>query len=116
MCVLWYECGRGHLLIIISVAFRPSLITTSVIIGLGASPLWSAMSTYVTVSGNLQAETDKTKSEDVINQYFGIVFLAYQSSNVWGNLLSSFILGQDPKTGKRTKRTTKCSLHDQTRK
>lgn len=93
------------------VGFRPSLITTSAIIGLGASPLWSALSTYITISGNLQAETDKRKSEDVIHQYFGIVFLAYQSSNVWGNLLSSLILKQDLKPGKRT--TCKCSLHEQ---
>ncbi|XP_076128087.1 protein unc-93 homolog A-like [Alosa pseudoharengus] len=70
----------------------PSLITTSAIIGLGASPLWTAMSTYITVTGNLQAEIDKRKSPDVINQYFGILFLAYQSSNVWGNLLSSLLL------------------------
>ena len=90
-----------------SVVFRPSLITVSAIIGLGASPLWSAMSTYITVSANLQAQIDKRKSQDVINQYFGILFLAYQSSNVWGNLMSSLILGLDSKTGKRAF-TVKC--------
>ncbi|XP_062407344.1 protein unc-93 homolog A-like [Sardina pilchardus] len=75
----------------------PSLIIASTIIGLGASPLWAAVSTYITATGNLQAEIDKRESSDVINQYFGILFLAHQSSNVWGNLLSSLILEQGSK-------------------
>ena len=72
---------------------------TSVIVGLGESPLWSATSTYLTISGGLQAVKEGKKSQDVINQYFGILFLLYQSSAVWGNLLSSLVFGQEPTTG-----------------
>lgn len=72
-----------------------TLIPTSVILGLGGSPLWSAKCTYLTISGNRQAAIDGTKGSDVINQYFGIFFFIFQSSAVWGNLMSSLIFGQD---------------------
>ncbi|KAL7388047.1 hypothetical protein ABVT39_006172 [Epinephelus coioides] len=72
-----------------------TLIPTSVILGLGGSPLWSAKCTYLTISGNTQAAKDGNKGSDVINQYFGIFFFIFQSSAVWGNLMSSLIFGQD---------------------
>ncbi|KAM3861460.1 protein unc-93 homolog A-like [Diretmus argenteus] len=70
-----------------------TLIPTSVILGLGGSPLWSAKCTYLTITGNLQASKDGKKGSDVINQYFGIFFFIFQSSAVWGNLMSSLIFG-----------------------
>ncbi|XP_061756869.1 protein unc-93 homolog A isoform X3 [Nerophis ophidion] len=72
-----------------------TLIPTSVILGLGGSPLWSAKCTYLTISGNVQAAKEGKKGSDVINQYFGIFFFIFQSSAVWGNLMSSLIFGQD---------------------
>ncbi|XP_031178285.1 protein unc-93 homolog A [Sander lucioperca] len=72
-----------------------TLMPTSVILGLGGSPLWSAKCTYLTISGNIQASKDGKKGSDVINQYFGIFFFIFQSSAVWGNLMSSLIFGQD---------------------
>lgn len=36
-----------------------------------------------------------------MNQYFGIFFLIFQSSGVWGNLISSLVFGQKPTQGKR---------------
>ncbi|XP_037541576.1 protein unc-93 homolog A [Nematolebias whitei] len=72
-----------------------TLIPTSVILGLGGSPLWSAKCTYLTISGNIQAAKENKKGSDVINHYFGIFFFIFQSSAVWGNLMSSLIFGQD---------------------
>ncbi|XP_060947674.1 protein unc-93 homolog A [Limanda limanda] len=72
-----------------------TLIPTSVILGLGGSPLWSAKCTYLSIAGNAQATKDGEKGPDVINQYFGIFFFIFQSSAVWGNLMSSLIFGQD---------------------
>ncbi|XP_063078387.1 protein unc-93 homolog A-like [Engraulis encrasicolus] len=77
----------------------PSLMITSVIIGLGAAPLWSSLSTYITIVAQRQAEIDNTKTEDKISQYFGILILAYSSANIWGNLMSSLILGSASETG-----------------
>ncbi|XP_070843766.1 protein unc-93 homolog A [Chaetodon trifascialis] len=72
-----------------------TLIPTSVVLGLGGSPLWAAKCTYLTISGNKQAASEGKKGSDVINQYFGIFFFMFQSSAVWGNLMSSLIFGQD---------------------
>lgn len=72
-----------------------TLIPTSVILGVGGSPLWAAKCTYLTISGNLQAAKEGKKSSDIINQYFGLFFFSFQSAGVWGNLMSSLIFGQD---------------------
>uniref|UniRef100_A0A8D0G4F8 Protein unc-93 homolog A n=1 Tax=Sphenodon punctatus TaxID=8508 RepID=A0A8D0G4F8_SPHPU len=56
-----------------------TLIPTSVILGLGGAPLWSAKCTYLTIAGNSYAQ---------------------KSSGVWGNLISSLIFGQTPTQGK----------------
>lgn len=72
---------------------------TSVILGLGGAPLWSAKSTYLTIAGNTQAAVQGERGPDVINQYFGIFFFFFQSSTVWGNLMSSLIFRQDDKIG-----------------
>ncbi|KAM8809246.1 protein unc-93 homolog A [Eudromia elegans] len=71
-----------------------TLIPTSVILGLGGAPLWSAKCTYLTIAGNSYAEKAGKIGKDIINQYFGVFFLVFQSSGVWGNLISSLILGQ----------------------
>ncbi|XP_008154911.2 protein unc-93 homolog A isoform X1 [Eptesicus fuscus] len=73
-----------------------TLIPTSILLGLGAAPLWSAQSTYLTVVGNAHAEKAGKAGRDVVNQYFGIFFLLFQSSGVWGNLISSLVFGQKP--------------------
>ncbi|XP_058526643.1 protein unc-93 homolog A isoform X1 [Ochotona princeps] len=73
-----------------------TLIPTSILLGLGAAPLWSAQSSYLTVLGHAHAEKTGRLSKDVVNQYFGLFFLIFQSSGVWGNLISSLVLGQTP--------------------
>ncbi|KAJ6664632.1 hypothetical protein lerEdw1_006205 [Lerista edwardsae] len=73
-----------------------TLIPTSVILGLGGAPLWSAKCTYLTIAGNSYAKKTGKHGKDVINQYFGIFFLIFQSSGVWGNLISSLVFGQAP--------------------
>ncbi|XP_037591858.1 protein unc-93 homolog A [Cebus imitator] len=76
-----------------------TLIPTSILLGLGAAPLWSAQCTYLTVMGNTHAEKAGKRGKDVVNQYFGIFFLIFQSSGVWGNLISSLVFGQSPSQG-----------------
>ena len=36
----------------------------------------------------------KETQEAVVTRYFGIFFLIFQSGQVWGNLISSFVLQQ----------------------
>ncbi|XP_044779932.1 protein unc-93 homolog A isoform X2 [Bubalus bubalis] len=76
-----------------------TLIPTSILVGLGAAALWSAQGTYLTIVGNMQARKTGQVGKDVVNQYFGIFFLIFQSSGVWGNLISSLVFGQTPTQG-----------------
>ncbi|XP_006882896.1 PREDICTED: protein unc-93 homolog A [Elephantulus edwardii] len=73
-----------------------TLIPTSILLGLGGAPLWSAQCTYITTLGNMHASKVGKMGRDVVNQYFGIFFLIFQSSGVWGNLISSLVFGQTP--------------------
>ncbi|XP_010841990.1 PREDICTED: protein unc-93 homolog A [Bison bison bison] len=76
-----------------------TLIPASVLVGLGAAALWSAQGTYLTIVGNMQARKTGQVGKDVVSQYFGIFFLIFQSSGVWGNLISSLVFSQTPTQG-----------------
>ncbi|XP_063089137.1 protein unc-93 homolog A isoform X2 [Cavia porcellus] len=76
-----------------------TLVPTSVLLGLGAAPLWSAQCTYLTILGNSQARKAGKLGKDVVNKYFGIFFFIFQSSGVWGNLISSLVFEQTPHKG-----------------
>lgn len=76
-----------------------TLIPTSVLLGLGAAPLWSAHSTYLTIMGSTRARKAGKVGKDVVNHYFGMFFLIFQLSGVWGNLISSLVFGQTPTQG-----------------
>ncbi|XP_019514999.1 PREDICTED: protein unc-93 homolog A [Hipposideros armiger] len=76
-----------------------TLVPTSILLGLGAAPLWSAHCTYLTIMGNTHAEKAGKVGKDVVNHYFGIFFLIFQSAGVWGNLISSLVFGQTPTQG-----------------
>uniref|UniRef100_H3DP89 Protein unc-93 homolog A n=1 Tax=Tetraodon nigroviridis TaxID=99883 RepID=H3DP89_TETNG len=79
-----------------------TLVPTSVLLGLGGAPLWSAKATYLTISGNAEAAAQGKRGSDIINQYFGLFFFFFQSATVWGNLMSSLIFGQDEKIAEIT--------------
>ncbi|KAM4025289.1 protein unc-93 homolog A-like [Anomaloglossus baeobatrachus] len=86
-CYLSYSVGN----------FKPnwySLIITSAILGIGGGPLWASKCTYLTTSGIRYAEQTGKEKMDVVNQYFGVFFLIYQTSGIWGNLISSLVLQQ----------------------
>ncbi|KFO20788.1 protein unc-93 homolog A isoform X1 [Fukomys damarensis] len=73
-----------------------TLVPTSVLLGLGAAPLWSAQCTYLTILGNSQARKVGELGKNVVNKYFGVFFFIFQSSGVWGNLISSLVFHQTP--------------------
>ncbi|CAL4114148.1 unnamed protein product [Meganyctiphanes norvegica] len=81
----------------IAAQFYPSnytLVPTAIVLGLGAAPMWSAKCTYITQVGNKYAELTGENSEVVITRFFGIFFLFFQSTQIWGNLISSAVLSQ----------------------
>ena len=42
--------------------------------------------------GNYYSKISGEKAEPIINKYFGIFFAMFQSSNIWGNIISSTVL------------------------
>ncbi|KAK8737945.1 hypothetical protein OTU49_004314 [Cherax quadricarinatus] len=69
-----------------------TLVPTAIILGLGAAPMWSAKCTYLTKVGARYAELVGDDKEVIITRFFGIFFLFFQSTQVWGNLISSSVL------------------------
>ncbi len=88
----------------IAAQFEPSygtLMPGAVILGFGAASLWSAKCTYLTHVGHQYAKlTGESNAEVIIVRLFGIFFLFFQSSSIWGNVISSLVLSQDSRTCK----------------
>lgn len=65
------------------------LAPASVIIGLGAAPLWSAKCTYLTETGNWYHRLTGQSEDAIINRFFGIFFMTFQTStSLLANLLN----------------------------
>ncbi|KAG7155753.1 UNC93-like protein [Homarus americanus] len=79
-----------------------TLVPTAIILGLGAAPMWSAKCTYLTKVGARYAEIIGDNTEVVITRFFGIFFLFFQSTQVWGNLISSSVLSVGVDTEDKT--------------
>jgi hypothetical protein len=56
-----------------------TIAPASVVIGLGAAPLWSAKCTYLTETGKWYAKMTGATADDVTNRFFGIFFMIYQT-------------------------------------
>ncbi|XP_042887689.1 UNC93-like protein [Penaeus japonicus] len=69
-----------------------TLVPTAVVVGLGAAPMWSAKCTYLTKVGTIYADLVGVSSDVIITRFFGIFFLFFQSTQVWGNVISSTVL------------------------
>nr|XP_033791266.1 protein unc-93 homolog A [Geotrypetes seraphini] len=87
-CYITYTVGNFY-------PSRYTLIPTAFLLGLGGGPLWTGKSTYLTTIGNKYAEKSGKLGKDIVNQYFGIFFLIFQLSGVFGNLISSLIFSQN---------------------
>ncbi|XP_046375465.1 protein unc-93 homolog A-like [Haliotis rufescens] len=86
----------------------------AVILGLGAAPLWSAKCTYLTQTGVWYAKMTGQTEDAVINAFFGVFFMIFQTSQVWGNLISSTIFKEDDNhnaTNKTFDELSKCGAN-----
>lgn len=99
--VISYIGSKGALIvacfcqcIFVAANFYPKpeiLITGGAIVGLSTGLLWTAQSCYVTM---ISVEYQKLNGElldTLLSRFFGIFFMAFQSSQVWGNLISSAV-------------------------
>lgn len=76
----------------IAAQFYPAfytLVPAGVVVGLGAAPMWTSKATYLTQAGSVYAKLTDQAVDGIIVRFFGFFFLAWQTAELWGNLISS---------------------------
>lgn len=69
-----------------------TLMPASILMGLGGAPLWTAKCAYLnTVAKDYAAQTSQ-KPGDVVTRFFGLFFMIFQTGQIWGNLISYYVL------------------------
>lgn len=66
-----------------------TLVPAGVLLGLGAAPMWAAKATYLTQVGGVYAKLTDQQVDGIVVRFFGFFFLAWQTAELWGNLISS---------------------------
>jgi MFS family permease len=69
-----------------------TLVPAGILLGLGAAPMWASKATYLTQLGQVYAKLTDQSVEAIIVRFFGFFFLAWQTAELWGNLISSLVL------------------------
>ncbi|XP_014215166.1 UNC93-like protein [Copidosoma floridanum] len=71
-----------------------TLVPAGVLLGLGAAPMWAAKATYLTQCGGVYAKLTDEPADAIVVRFFGFFFLAWQTAELWGNLISSLVLSE----------------------
>ncbi|XP_008468631.1 UNC93-like protein [Diaphorina citri] len=66
-----------------------TLVPAGILVGIGAAPMWAAKATYLTQVGAVYAKLTDQAVDAIIVRFFGFFFLAWQTAELWGNLISS---------------------------
>lgn len=66
-----------------------TLVPAGVLLGLGAAPMWAAKATYLTQVAGVYAKLTDQTVDGIVVRFFGFFFLAWQTAELWGNLVSS---------------------------
>lgn len=69
-----------------------TLVPAGVILGIGAAPMWASKATYLTQVAGVYAKLTDQAVDGIIVRFFGFFFLAWQTAELWGNLISSLVL------------------------
>ncbi|XP_047141909.2 protein unc-93 homolog A isoform X1 [Hydra vulgaris] len=69
-----------------------TVVPASLLLGFCGAPLWSAKCSYLTSSGMIYGKSMNFSEDNMVNKFFGIFFLIFQSGQIWGNLISSLVL------------------------
>ncbi|XP_067012186.1 UNC93-like protein [Anabrus simplex] len=69
-----------------------TLVPAGVLLGIGAAPMWASKATYLTQVGGVYAKLTDQAVDAIVVRFFGFFFLAWQTAELWGNLISSLVL------------------------
>ncbi|XP_077996495.1 protein unc-93 homolog A-like [Glandiceps talaboti] len=68
------------------------LIPASALLGLAAGPLWESQRSYLTILATRYSEVTSQSREGAISYFNSIFYMFFVSSQIWGNLISMYIL------------------------
>ena len=88
-----------------------TIIPSGILVGVAAAPLWIAKCSYLTQVGERYANLMSIDVEPIIVRFFGIFFLFFQSSSIWGNLISSLVLRGENDGNKTEANVNVCGIH-----
>ncbi|GBP70339.1 UNC93-like protein [Eumeta japonica] len=74
-----------------------TLVPTALLLGLAGGPLWCAKCTYLTVASEAHNRISGIPAEVIVVRLFGMFYMIFQLSQVWGNLISSLVDPGNPK-------------------
>ncbi|XP_060069463.1 UNC93-like protein [Ylistrum balloti] len=110
--VIYYIGPKGALIlssiclsIFIATNYYPEtyiLLPGAAIYGLSSGILWTAQGVYISTISQQYAAVVCDSFDSVLSRFFGIFCMAFQSTQIWGNLVSSVIL----QTGQSEKNST----------
>ncbi|XP_068620378.1 UNC93-like protein [Battus philenor] len=87
-----------------------TLVPAGVVVGLGAAPMWTSKATYLTQAGSVYAKLTDQAVDGIIVRFFGFFFLAWQTAELWGNLISSLVFSSGVHGGKAADNTSNTLL------
>ncbi|XP_069678913.1 UNC93-like protein [Periplaneta americana] len=86
-----FICYMPYILVQVYARFY-TLIPAALLDGMGAGPLWCAKCIYLNVVAEIFSKIKGVSVETILARFFGIFFMIYELSEVWGNLISSTVL------------------------
>lgn len=69
-----------------------TLLTSSLLLGVIAGPMWTAQGLYISASGMAYAQENKVDIHAALSKFNGIFFACYEATQITGNLISSLVL------------------------
>ena len=94
----WGLCiGINCFIIWFGANFRPTYLTlvpTSLFVGLGKAILWSAENSYLYKLAYESSRVKGTSIEEQMSRFHGIFIAFFQTTHIWGNLISSILLSR----------------------
>ena len=70
------------------------MFVAAAFVGLAAGPLWTSQATYISRIARYHEYHKRTAIEIITSLFFGYFFAVFNTSVVWGNLISYFVLKQ----------------------
>ncbi|CAF4276060.1 unnamed protein product, partial [Didymodactylos carnosus] len=86
----------GFLLFIVANIYPKAsfMFPASVLCGLLRAGFWTSQSAFITDISTHQKTDEHEDKKAIVNKYFGIFFSTFQTTQIWGNLVSYLILAQ----------------------